>query len=237
LDPQLQTLIELQQHDSRIALLEAEAARLPKQIAAIQAGLAEAKKAVETLRARFDQARKNLRAQERELEVAAAKRAKSEGRLYEVKTNKEYSAVLLEIEEIKQEKAQIEEQILALMEVQERITGEIREAELSLKAREEQVRTEEAQIREKLGGVEHELAVARAKRESRVGDLPRAVLTDYDRIRKARGGIAVATVDGTGVCGGCRVTIRPQAIQEIRAARSLMVCESCGRFLCWQDQG
>ncbi len=49
---------------------------------------------------------------EKDLEVVQAKRSKTEARLYEVKTNKEYSAVLIEIEDIKQEKARIEEEIL-----------------------------------------------------------------------------------------------------------------------------
>ncbi len=72
--------------------------------------------------------------------MVALKRSKSESRLYEVKTNKEYSAVLLEIEEIKQEKAQIEEQILALMEVGEGIAVDIRGAEQVHAQREEQAK-------------------------------------------------------------------------------------------------
>ena len=108
MDSQLQTLIELQGYDARIAALDAEATRLPKQIEAIQASLAEAKKTLETLKVKIDAGRKDLRAKEKDLEVIAAKRTKQEARLYEVKTNKEYSAALLEIEESKQEKAKTE---------------------------------------------------------------------------------------------------------------------------------
>ena len=120
---QLQTLIDLQGYDTRIAALEAEAARLPKQIEAIQASLAEAQEDAGDPKAKIDAGRKDLRAKEKDLEVVAAKRTKQEARLYEVKTNKEYSAVLLEIEEIKQEKAKIEEEILVLMELQERLAA------------------------------------------------------------------------------------------------------------------
>jgi predicted nucleic acid-binding Zn-ribbon protein len=234
-DSQLATLIDLQQRDSRIATLEAEAARLPKQIEAIQAALADAKRSVDTLRAKLDQAKKDLRAKERDLEVASTKRAKSESRLYEVKTNKEYSAVLLEIEEIKQEKAQVEEQILALMETQERVAVDIREAETRHAAREDQARQDEGVIRKRLATVEAELATIRGERNERARTLPAGLLSDYDRIRRARGGVAVATVGAAAVCSGCRVTIRPQAIQELRSATSLMVCENCGRFLYWQE--
>jgi len=234
-DPQLQTLIDLQGYDARIASLEAEAARLPKQIESLQASLAEAKKQMETLKARADSTRKDLRAKEKDLEVIAAKRAKQEARLYEVKTNKEYSAALLEIEESKQEKAKTEEEILALMELQERLGVEVREAEKRFKTREEQARHDEAVVRKKLAAVEQELEIVRAERKSRAKELPVGLLASYDRILKARGGVAVAAVSAAAVCGGCRVSIRPQAIQELRAATGLMVCESCGRYLYWQD--
>ena len=52
---------------------------------------------------------------------------------------------------------------------------------------------------------------------------------------KARAGVAVARVTNTAICGGCRVSIRPQAIQELKAATALMLCESCGRYLYWQE--
>jgi predicted nucleic acid-binding Zn-ribbon protein len=234
-DSQLQTLIDLQGFDGRIAALETEAARLPKQIEAIQAALAEAKKTAETIRAKVDATKKDLRAREKDLEVTAGKRSKAEARLYEVKTNKEYSAALLEIEEIKQEKGKTEEEILALMEMQDKLGVEVREAEARFKSREEQARQDEAVVRKKLAVVQQELDVVRAERESRARELPKGLLADYDRILKARGGVAVANVSSAAVCGGCRVTIRPQAIQELRVATELMRCESCGRFLYWKD--
>lgn len=232
---ELQTLVELQDVDSRIGRLEAEAARLPRQMEAIRAAVGEASRAIELLRVRFDGTRKDLRAKEKDLEVTAAKRAKAESRLYEVKTNKEYSAVLLEIEEIKQEKAQTEEEILALMETQERLTADIREADARLKTREAQARQDEAATRTKLEAVETELAVVRAERDSRARELPPALLSSYERISRARAGVAVARVNATMVCGACRVTIRPQAIQQLRSSSELMLCESCGRYLYWQD--
>jgi predicted nucleic acid-binding Zn-ribbon protein len=234
-DLQLQTLIDLQGHDARIATLEAEAARLPRQLEAIQASLAEARKAVQSVNERVDATRKSLRAKEQDLEVTNTKRTKAEGKLWEVKTNKEYSAALLEIEEIKQEKGQAEEEILGLMELQERLSVEVREADARFKAREAQARDDEAVVRKKLEVLEQELAIARAERASRARELPPRLLADYERIYRARGGVAVAAVISGAICGGCRMSIRPQALQELRTATMLSNCENCGRFLYWQD--
>ena len=235
MDSQLLTLIDLQGFDTRLAALEAEAARLPKQIEAIHAALAEAKKALDLVKTKADTTRKDLRTKEKDLEVVTAKRTKAEGRLWEVKNNTEYSAVLSEIEAIKQEKAQGEEEILGLMELQERLAAESREAESRLKAREEQARQDESVVCKKLAAVETELAGLRADRDSRARELPRPLLADYEKILKARSGVAVASVTSSAVCSGCRVSIRPQAIQELKAAQAPMLCENCGRYLYWQD--
>jgi predicted nucleic acid-binding Zn-ribbon protein len=231
---ELQSLIHLQEYDSRIASLEAEASRLPKRLEAIQASVAEARGSVEAVKARVDTTRRNLRTKEKDLEVVAAKRSKAEAHLWEVKTNKEYSAVLVEIEDIKQEKARTEEEILALMEMQERLATEVREAEGRLKTREEQGRQDETVVRQQLAAVEAELAGVRGERATLAREIPAALLADYERILKARGGLAIAPVTTTLVCGGCRVTIRPQAIQELRSA-TLLRCESCGRYLYWHE--
>ena len=154
MDAQLKTLIDLQGVDTRIAAHEAEAARLPKEIAAIHTEIETAKKDVDAGKARLDAAKKDQRTREKDLEVVQAKRSKTEGRLYEVKTNKEYSAVLAEIEEIKQEKGRVEEEILVLMESQERLTADIKDAEGRYKARETQGKQEEATLQQKLRAVE-----------------------------------------------------------------------------------
>ena len=233
MDQQLQTLISLQAIDTRIGALEADAARLPKEIAAVHAAVEEAKKQVDQAKAHLDTARKDQRAKEKDLEVTQAKLVKNNARLYEVKTNKEYSAVLSESEEIKQEKAGMEEEILVLMEAQERLVGEIREAEARFKQREGEGRGQEATFREQLRGIETDLAAVRTERKELAAKLPANILADYERILRARAGLALVPVAKPNFCGACRMTITPQRLQELRAQSSLIPCESCGRYLYW----
>jgi len=232
-DNQLRILIELQALDTRIAGLDGEATRLPKEIAAIRAAADDASKAVDDARTRLDATRKDTRAKERDLEVTQSKRVKSEARLYEVKTNTEYSAVLTEIETIKQEKATVEDEILTLMERQDRVAGEIKEAEARLKASLARCDTEEAALRVKLAEVEGQLALARSERAGVTRDLSPVVLGDYEKLLRARGGLAIAPVMKPELCSGCRMLVRPQRLQELKQQNSLIACESCGRYLYW----
>jgi uncharacterized protein len=229
---ELRTLIDLQVVDARIAALETLAAKIPREIAAIHAGVDEARKAVEASKSKLDAGRKSQRGKEKDLEDNRVKRQKFEGQLYQVKTNKEYSAVLSEIEEVKQEKARIEEEILTLMEVGERLAAEGREADAQLATLESRGRSEEATLQQQLRGVEIDLAAVRSERAELARQLPAGVLRDYDRILHHRG-VAAVEVAKPNFCGGCRVTITPQRLQELRQQNTLIHCESCGRYLYW----
>ena len=127
----------------------------------------------------------------------------------------------------------MEEEVLVLMEAQERLTGDIREAEARFKQRETEGRRQEATAKELLGVVEADLAVVRTERKELAGQLPGPILADYDRILRARGGLALVPVTKPNFCGACRMTITPQRLQELRAQASLIPCESCGRYLYW----
>jgi uncharacterized protein len=231
-DAHLRTLIDMQALDTRIAGLEGDLARLPRELDAVHAAVDEAKKAVESAKARLETARKSQRAKEKDLEDNRMKRQKYEGQLYQVKTNKEYSAVLAEIEEVKQEKARIEEEILSLMEQQERAAVDVKDAEARFKAREAEGRSEEARLAETLRGAEADLALVRSERAQVARELPPTVLADYDKILRHRG-VAVVEVTKPNFCGGCHVTMTPQRLQELRQQNALIHCESCGRYLYW----
>jgi uncharacterized protein len=223
-DGQLKTLIALQTLDTRIAGLETEAARIPREVETLRSRTAEAKKIVDAARTALDAARKETRAKEKDLEDNQVKRQKFEGQLYQVKTNKEYSAVL----------AEIEEEILTLMERGERLAGEIKDAETHYKSAETAGATEEKSLREKLAAVETELGGVRGERGSLAREVPPNVLTDYDRLLRARGGVALVQVTKPNLCGACRMTVTPQRLQELRAQNALLHCEACGRYIYWQ---
>jgi uncharacterized protein len=234
MDPHLQRLQELQVLDSRVAGLERKLEAIPVRIQGIRDGLQQAKAVVDGVRGRLDTARKDMRGKEKELEYQGAQRKKLEAKLYEVKTNKEYSAALAEIEGAKVEKNRLEEEILALMELQERLGREVVEGEARLRPQDAEAKVQEAASAEELRALEADLQAARSERESVARDVPRDILAQYGRLLKVRGGLAVALVGSNGICSGCRVTLTPQRFNEVRQSSQIFVCENCGRFLYYQ---
>jgi predicted nucleic acid-binding Zn-ribbon protein len=234
MDSNLQHLHDLQGLDSRIAGLEKKLEAIPVRLQAIRETQEQAIEAVEGQRTRLAGVRKELRAREKDLEQNASEKAKREAKLYEVKTNKEYSAVLAEIETLKVEKGRVEEEILALMETQERMTRDIGEAEVRLKRQTEEARAQQAAATEELRALEADVAVVRAERDSLARDIPRDSMAQYTRLLRGRGGLAVAVVGANGICTGCRLSLTPQRFNELRQSSQILTCENCGRILYYQ---
>src|SRR5262245_33112802 len=234
MDSNLQHLHDLQGLDSRIAGLDRKLEAIPVRLQAIRETQEQATAAIEAQRTRLAGVRKELRGREKDLEQNASEKAKREAKLYEVKTNKEYSAVLAEIETLKVEKGRVEEEILALMETQERMTREIGEAEVRLKRHIEEARVQQAAATEELRALEADVALVRAERESLARDIPRDSMAQYTRLLKGRAGLAVAVVGANGICTGCRLSLTPQRFNELRQSSQILTCESCGRILYYQ---
>jgi len=230
---QLKALVELQVVDTKIGGLEALLAKVPDELAAIRATVQKAQTTLENLRTAVENAKKEIRTKEKELEYLGAQRAKCEAKLYEVKTNKEYSAVLAEIEQFKTQQGKIEEEILTLMERQERMSRDQHDTLARLNVRQEEARREEAEVSRRSSEYQVELEAVRSERAQLVRGVPADLLASYGRLLRRHHGLAVVQVSANATCSGCYVALTPQRFQEVRQQTQILTCESCGRFLYW----
>jgi len=229
----LERLVELQRLDSEIAEVEAAAAAIPGVIRRIEEQLMKAKAALEAVTAETDRMNKLRRQQERELEEVTDQLKKRQSRLFEIKTNQEYSAVLKEIEGLKHKVSVLEEAILVLLD----------QIEVELKARaeeEQRVRSSEAEALRDTQRKEAELRQLRGRlselqgaRKGRSKNVELSLLQQYLRLLKSRAGLAVAPVRD-GSCEGCHVALTPQLYNEVRRNEEILTCERCGRILYWR---
>jgi uncharacterized protein len=225
----LDKLLELQKLDSAIARLEAEASAIPQAIEGLEARLTDARAGLETAKSKADHIQKDRRAKERELEELTQGTKKKQARLFEIKTNEEYSAVLKEIESLKGKSSKLEEEILEFMEQAEVAAKALAEAEKVFKAAEAvrqrdraEKETQLATVRQELGGL---LDVRKAQASRLDGDL----LRQYDRLRRSRGLPVVTVKDGS--CSGCGITLTPQTYNEVKRNDQMYTCPSCNRIL------
>lgn len=149
---------------------------------------------------------------------------------FEVKSNKQYDALGREID-------YSQERITKLTKELEHLEGKAgiaKEDALKIGPEIERLKIELKEKSDELALVnkehEEEELKLRHQREKCVSRIQKSDLQMYERIRKAKSGLAVVAVK-RNACGGCYNRVPPQRVLELRKNSHLLTCERCGRIL------
>ncbi len=230
----LEKLAALQLVDLRIQKMEKEKEEIPQRLAFLDEEFKKEENAVIAQRAELERLQKERRHKEKELEEEMAHIKKTEARIFEIKTNKEYQAVMKEIENAKKLNRQREEEILALLEQIEELQKNLQQAEKKLEIRRKEYQRQVAELRQKIASFDQEMAEELRNRQDKEKEIPPDLLQKYHRILERRQGLAIVRVQN-GVCQACYMNIRPQLFIELQKQESLIVCPNCSRILFWEN--
>lgn len=230
----LDQLIQLQALDGEISVLEGAIAAIPNQIRTLEQQFVRAKAALDAATGEVEQLQKLRRQKERDLEEAGRELKKRQGRLFEIKTNQEYTAALKEVEGLKQKISTLEEEILiGLDAIDDAVKIRDQEAEKVRLAEAEFLKNKQ-QREEELHALQNRLSILRKARERRSANVEASLLQLYLRLLRSRDGLAVANATGRS-CEGCHVALTPQLYNEVRRNEAIRTCEGCGRILYWKE--
>jgi uncharacterized protein len=232
MDNQFVLLMELQQLDERLRALHVEQQHLPQQLQPYETACTAAQQALIQLQQGIALSERQRRTLERELDSLQAHLAKTQSRLHDVKTNKEYSAVLVEIDTGKQRIAALEDQVLDLMERTEQYRQDYHDHEQQLQAARNELDNQGRRVQRDQETLAERIAVGETKRQQLVNNLEAQLYAMYQRLAALRHGQAVVYMQD-GTCGGCYLKVQPQLVSEIRRQEKLIVCPHCQRMLLW----
>lgn len=232
---QIALLAGLQQLDREIQALENQKENVPLKVAHFQDEVRASEDILQGVMSEREQVRKERRHKERELESNNEQVKKYQAQLYEVKTNKEYSALLEEINNIKKNNSVLEDKIISLMEKTEEIEAVAKEKQVQLDEKKKELAAAELKGNNELVLIEERLQQKGEERKSVVQKVEGDLLTQYERIRKGRNGIAFVPVRDNS-CQGCHMELPPQVISELMKGDAIVTCESCARLLYWEKQ-
>lgn len=226
----LQVVVRLQELDNRVAELNKEIATLPKHIAEIEKKLSGGEQKLKADQAALTANQITRKKTEGDIQTNEGKISKLRDQMLTAKTNDIYRAFQNEIAFCEGEIRKSEDRILELMGASEPLERNVKTAEVSLKEEKKQVEAEKASAREQTAKDQTAVAELMAERKKLTDSVEASVLTLYERIRKGRGGIALAEAI-EGRCSKCRVAFRPQFMQELKRGEKIMTCESCQRIV------
>ena len=227
---EIKKLVNLQKIDTQLYNLNREKMGKPK--------------IIESLQNEFDQKKQILKEYEERSKTLLLKRKDKEGeltskeedvkklqsKLYALKTNKEYSTMLTEINGIKMDNSLLEEEIIKILEEQDNLKEDLEKQQSIIKEEDRKFDEEKQKINNRIKEIEIQIGDLESKRSNAIKEIDAKILSQYERIIKGKESLAIVKVKSES-CQGCFMNVPPQVINEIKMNDKLIFCEMCARIL------
>lgn len=199
-----------------------------------QVELTSAMVRIQTMVDGLDEEIGKLQGQNDELEQGLAQEeaniSRSEGRLPEIKTQKEYLAVLKEIDTAKKLAKDLQTALEEKQAQMDALSVEKDEKLKQLAELKEQSAARESEISEALKEFDKTLEKKAGQRSKHFDPLPKQMQKRYALLMERRGGIAVVEAR-EGNCTGCNMHLPPQLFNSLFLDPQIQSCPHCNRLL------
>jgi len=231
-DIDFSNLIQLQNLDEEIRQTSLLLERIPSQLDEIDRNIEAQFKAVETAREKLALNQKKRRESEVNVQDIREQIRKFQHQQSGVKTNKEYSALLKEIEEAQNKIDAVEEEIISQMLAADEIGADIQKTTDKANRAKEKLSQDKEALRIKQQELLEREKQLHSERERLFPKIPKDQASLYQQLFSKKNGIVLSSVTDD-FCSMCQIRIRPQVLNEMKAEIKIILCENCGRILYW----
>ncbi len=232
---QIDLLVKIQEKDQSLSQLRMQIEEGPERIKENEHRLEGLEQDLEGYRRRIRESQELQRQYEAEVEDTVERIRKSKARLLTIKNNKEYQAVLKEIEETEKTSREKEDKILACMEEIEGLKEILQDKEKGLSAMKDRFDKETKTIEAEMGEAQEQFSEDEKKRMKMAKTIDPEILARYEQLRAKNHDLVVVLVENA-TCSGCHVSIPPQMYNELQRRDSLKFCPNCERIIYWKNR-
>jgi hypothetical protein len=236
LKEKLKLLLELQTCDNRISEILRKKAEGPLKIQRLKEGLEQIEKQNKESEDRLDALRKERRGMESEVQELEGKIEKSGIKLSNIRSNKEYTAGLKEVEDLKSMKFSLEDKVIQCMEQIEALEMDLRDRKKKKEAAAVETERLVLSVQGEMKELDRRLEGLQSQRPSLVQKIEKGLLKTYALLMERKGGKAVSAVV-RGVCQVCHMGLPPQKFNDLLKGDAILTCPHCNRIIYWgEDQ-
>lgn len=232
----IEDLLVLQESDMRIRKMRVRLVEIPKERAKIAAEIEGKKLVLDDFRARVMTAEKDIALVKSEIDEQNEKGNKLQTQSSQIKDNREYKALMSEIETVKRKTGEIEARQARHLESLEKNRLAFVEAQKVFAAFEKSCAERLEEVAELERSLNAEIDNASAARATALAALVKSakpnIIPAYDRLLKAKGDPITQVHNGT--CGNCHLKLTPQTMNDAKKGE-LPACDSCGHFVYFQS--
>ena len=226
----MEQLIELQGIDTKLKDLNDLLGDLPSKVEGLNAQEETIKTTIVDKKNRYKEVEVELHKREVDIAQQLEKVNKLKDQLFLVTNNKQYDAIMNEIDHIKEKKSNFENETITLLEEKENLTKSIDDMSNELKSLSDDLAIRREKLQAVILDSADEKSILEKQRQKRIDKIDENIVSVYNRVMDARDGLAVVHLEGSG-CGGCGAHIPPQVVTELRANSGIHQCDICRRFL------
>ena len=236
----LDTIIDLQNAIHQLKGAEQRLSGVPDWMRELHEEHAGRKAEIDALYQAAETAAKERRAAESTTQDAQEKLKKYQQQINRVTNQREYGALLQEIDTVKSQISGFEEQGLAALEKSEQTQKDLESKRQDFRELDERYQAELARWETEKPEIARQAEELRARIADLRGQVPRPQLSLFDRLleRYPIGALAaVRLIERPGRtqrewhCSACNYRVRPQVVVEIRNSGNMVQCDSCKRVL------
>lgn len=159
-------------------------------------------------------------------------------RMNTVTNNKEYSAMLVEMNTLKVDKSALDDETLEAMTTVEQLDGKLAEIEAQLGEQKTLVAAAKGELDEAEGEIKQRKDELTAERIEAAAEIDDDTLRQYDRLVVEHEGEALARIEEQDrrrkeyTCGECYMALPVETVSAVmRSPDAVVCCPSCGRIL------
>lgn len=233
---QIDILVKLQKIETEAEKIKAGLGQVSARLEKLDDELRDLEQSLKDEESGFDELKKKYRDYESEAQVSVARVEKSKVKLRSVKTNKEYKAMLKEIEDQETRNSEIEDQMLECLDRLDEVENNIARKKEDYRTLSDRIQSEKDRIDQEAQLQKKKLAELDADREEVSRMVEPQLLEKYNLVKSQQGaGLAIAPVKNA-VCYGCNLNLPPQMYNELHRRDALMFCPHCHRIVYWEEQ-
>jgi uncharacterized protein len=228
-------LIELQECDSHLVKLEGKKNSLPEKINKLDEKFRIFKEAIEQNKRKYDELKALHAESENKIKKLNESMVKAKERLLEVKNNKEYQAMLKEIDTATATRGDVETEIIKILDEMDKLSVFVKKDLSSLDEYKKKYEEEKKIIENDLNSIDSDFINWEQKRVQVKEKITADLLARYERIRSRSNGVGVISV-WKAVCNGCHMNIPPQLYNELQKSSELLSCPNCHRIMYFENK-
>lgn len=225
----LDNLVRIQELDDEIKSTTTTINDIPQKITHLEKEIEKLISSVQNNKNRIQEIKKLYKMKEGDLAENENKINKLNSQTFAVKTNEEYRAILNEIDYLKKENKKREDEMINLLEEEERLKSTTHKLEYETSELIDNKKNEIATLKKTKEELIEKQKQAKISFEEHFNKLPQDMKTIYKRISNVRDRAVCVITNNT--CTGCYANLTHQFMNELRKRNKLLLCDNCGRIL------